>query len=119
MTTTSRSIQLVGGPPPTYQAPTITVNAPTSDSTVRRGQAFRIEAVVHSNDSPVQSVEMVWSGGPGGSYAHPLQPVGNDVWRLDTSMSPTAPPGIREVAIRAKTQRGELSTTPPIVLHIV
>jgi hypothetical protein len=119
MTTSSRSIQLIGGPPPTYQAPTITVDAPTSDSTLRRGQPFRIEAVVHSSDSPVQSVEMVWSGGPGGSYAHPLLPIGNDIWRLDTSMSPNAPLGIRELAIRAKTQRGETSTTPPTILHIV
>ena len=118
-TTNSRSIQLVGGPPTVYQFPKITVKSPAPDSTFRRGQPFRVEAQVHSDGSPVQGVEMVWSGGPGDGYSYPLPSAANEIWALDTSMSEDAAVGMRQLSIKARTERGEVSVTPPMTLHVV
>jgi hypothetical protein len=117
--TDTRMLQLIGGPTPSYQFPTITVDSPAPETTLRRGQPFRIEAVVRSNESPVAHVYMEWGGDPEGGYSYPLKSFGSDVWGLDTSMSENASVGKRELAIRAQTHRGETSVTPPLNLYIV
>jgi hypothetical protein len=119
MLTDTRTLQLIGGPPPSYQFPTITVNSPAPETTLRRGQPFRIEAGVHSSGSPVSHVYMEWSGDPAGGYSYPLTPFGNEIWGLNTSMSSNAATGERKLAIRAQTERGETSITPPLTLYIV
>jgi hypothetical protein len=62
---------------------------------------------------------MEWSGDPEGGYSYPLKPFQNETWRLDTSMFSNAATGERKLAIRAQTERGETSITPPLTLYIV
>ncbi|HEV2293550.1 MAG TPA: hypothetical protein VGR35_06820 [Tepidisphaeraceae bacterium] len=98
----------------------VTLLSPENTASLRPGESFTVKAEVKSRTSRITKVLMVWAGPGFEKYTYPLvQQNGTDIWLLNTSMSPNARPGARQLAIQAFDALGNSFTTLPITINIV
>jgi hypothetical protein len=114
-----RTIVLEGGDAPVSTAPVVELLTPADGEVVAPGEAFLVSARVDDRGEELATVEMVWEGGPNGTYARPLTARGGGLFELSTSMSAQAPEGERLVSIEARNVRGEVAKSPTVKLLVL